>query len=201
MALRVGTRCTEMSLSAMATCQQNKSSKLYTRTLIGDWLSGSVAVAFPISPKTWQSSWLKFDPPIEQDRLHKHICWSNAVLWFHSTDSLPGALDSKTNKGKIRVCLLHQGKKNITLLSWLHSVKVMVHGKKLAKETLLPSVLEDDDAETESEKLQLGEVGGRPSVQLWEFFSKENVNNQVGEGRYAFLLSLSLNETYEMELW
>ncbi|XP_056231409.1 leucine-rich repeat-containing protein 74B isoform X2 [Seriola aureovittata] len=35
----------------------------------------------------------------------------------------------------------------------------MVHGKKLAKETLLPSVLEDDDAETESEKLQLGERG------------------------------------------
>ncbi|TMS03761.1 Protein NipSnap-like protein 1 [Larimichthys crocea] len=33
----------------------------------------------------------------------------------------------------------------------------MVHGKKLAKEMLLPSVLEDDDAETESEKLQLGE--------------------------------------------
>lgn len=33
----------------------------------------------------------------------------------------------------------------------------MVQGKKLAKERLLPSVLEDDDAE--SEKLQLGEVG------------------------------------------
>ncbi|KAF1389521.1 hypothetical protein PFLUV_G00074270 [Perca fluviatilis] len=30
-------------------------------------------------------------------------------------------------------------------------------GKKLAKETLLPSVLKDGDAETESEKLQLGE--------------------------------------------
>lgn len=35
----------------------------------------------------------------------------------------------------------------------------MVHGKKLAKERLLPSVLEGDDAEGESEKLQLGEVG------------------------------------------
>lgn len=38
-------------------------------------------------------------------------------------------------------------------------MEVMVLGKKLAKETLLPSVLEDGDAETESEKLQLGEVG------------------------------------------
>ncbi|CAJ1069492.1 leucine-rich repeat-containing protein 74B [Xyrichtys novacula] len=33
----------------------------------------------------------------------------------------------------------------------------MVHGKKLAKETLLPSVLEDDDAGAQSEKLQLWE--------------------------------------------
>ncbi|XP_042079365.1 leucine-rich repeat-containing protein 74A-like [Haplochromis burtoni] len=33
----------------------------------------------------------------------------------------------------------------------------MLHGKKLAKQVLLPSVLEDDDAETESGKLQLGE--------------------------------------------
>lgn len=44
-------------------------------------------------------------------------------------------------------------------VSPLLSVKVMVHGKKLAKETLLPSVLEDDDAGAESAKLQLGEVG------------------------------------------
>lgn len=35
----------------------------------------------------------------------------------------------------------------------------MAHEKKSAGETLLPSVLEDDDAETQSEKLQLGEVG------------------------------------------
>ncbi|KAL3975425.1 threonine 3-dehydrogenase [Sarotherodon galilaeus] len=33
----------------------------------------------------------------------------------------------------------------------------MLHGKKLAKQVLLPSVLEDDDAGTESGKLQLGE--------------------------------------------
>lgn len=38
------------------------------------------------------------------------------------------------------------------------------HAKKLAKETLLPSVLEDDDAEAASETLQLGEVGSvRPA--------------------------------------
>lgn len=39
----------------------------------------------------------------------------------------------------------------------------MVDGKKLAVEVPLPSVLEDDDAETEkSERLQLGEVGSSP---------------------------------------
>lgn len=51
--------------------------------------------------------------------------------------------------------------------SLLLSVEVMVHGRKSAKETLLPSVLEDDDAETQSEKLQLGgEVGRRASGQV-----------------------------------
>ncbi|XP_067426454.1 leucine-rich repeat-containing protein 74B [Thunnus thynnus] len=75
----------------------------------------------------------------------------------HSFNSLPIALDLKTNKGEIRVYFLHQDKNNITLLSWIHGIEAMVHGKKLAKETLLPSVLEDDDAETENEKLQLGE--------------------------------------------
>lgn len=44
----------------------------------------------------------------------------------------------------------------------------MVHGKKLAEERLLPSVLEDDDAGTESEKLQLGEVGSKPSSQVYK---------------------------------
>lgn len=45
----------------------------------------------------------------------------------------------------------------------------MLNGKKLAKETLLPSVLEDNDAE--SERLQLGEVGElitQPSLQTVE---------------------------------
>lgn len=41
----------------------------------------------------------------------------------------------------------------------LRQCPIMAQGKKLAKERLLPSVLEDDDAERESEKLQLGEVG------------------------------------------
>lgn len=54
---------------------------------------------------------------------------------------------------------MHKGSKKTKNKSLLLSVEVMVHGKKLAKERLLPSVLEDDDAETESEKLQLGEVG------------------------------------------
>lgn len=54
---------------------------------------------------------------------------------------------------------MHKGSKKTKKKSLLLSVEVMVHGKKLAKERLLPSVLEDDDAETESEKLQLGEVG------------------------------------------
>lgn len=67
---------------------------------------------------------------------------------------------------QIRVCFLNQDKKNITLLSWLYGVEEMVHGKKLAEEMLLPSVLEDGDAETESEKLQLGKVGSQPSSQL-----------------------------------
>lgn len=60
----------------------------------------------------------------------------------------------------------------------------MVHEKKLAKETLLPSVLEDDDAETESEKLQLGEVGSWPSSQVCKLLSKGSVNNQVGKWRF-----------------
>ena len=42
----------------------------------------------------------------------------------------------------------------------------MVNGKKLAEETAMPSVLEDDDAGAESEKLQLGEVGTRPGSQV-----------------------------------
>lgn len=55
----------------------------------------------------------------------------------------------------------------------------MVHGKKLAEERLLPSVLEDDDAERESEKLQLGEVGSRPSSQVCKLLSKGSVNSKV----------------------
>lgn len=38
----------------------------------------------------------------------------------------------------------------------------MVHGKKLVKETALHSVLEDGGEDTESEKLQLEEVGSWP---------------------------------------
>lgn len=51
----------------------------------------------------------------------------------------------------------------------------MVHGKKLAEERLLPSVLEDDDAGTESEKLQLGEVGSKPSSQVYKLSGKGKV--------------------------
>ncbi|KAM7391187.1 hypothetical protein PAMP_021894 [Pampus punctatissimus] len=54
----------------------------------------------------------------------------------------------------------------------------MVHGKKFAKETLLPSVLEDRDAEAENEKLELEEVGAQPSSRLRKPFIKESENNQ-----------------------
>nr|XP_013768807.1 PREDICTED: uncharacterized protein LOC106456350 [Pundamilia nyererei] len=54
----------------------------------------------------------------------------------------------------------------------------MLHGKKLAKQVLLPSVLEDDDAETESGKLQLGEVGNRLCSQVCKLLSKGSVNDQ-----------------------
>lgn len=46
---------------------------------------------------------------------------------------------------------------------------------------MLPSVLEDDDAETETEKLQLGEVGSVTSSQVCKRLSKRCVNTQVGQ--------------------
>lgn len=152
----------------MATCQQNKPHKLYTRALIGDRPSHWEAVAFLISPK-------EFDPPIEQDRLHEHTlhctACSNAVQWF-------------------------QKKKNYILISVspLLSVKVMVHGKKLAKETLLPSVLEDDDAGAESAKLQLGEVGSWPSLQTLEQGKCEQPGTQAKADLFFFSWSLTLNK-------
>lgn len=56
----------------------------------------------------------------------------------------------------------------------------MVLGKKLAKESLLPSVLEDDDAETESEREQQGGRGTRQPSRARKAFSQGD--DQVGDG-------------------
>ncbi|XP_024275108.1 leucine-rich repeat-containing protein 74B-like [Oncorhynchus tshawytscha] len=65
----------------------------------------------------------------------------------------------------------------------------MVVGKKLAKESLLPSVLEDDDAETESESAQLGGIGSRPPSRPRKAFSRGSVDRQTvtrsGSGRHS----------------
>lgn len=72
----------------------------------------------------------------------------------------------------------------------------MVHGKKLAKETLLPSVLEDDDAETESEKLQLGEVGNWPSSHVCKLLSKGSVKSS-GRQVWTYCSDCSEADFYE----
>ena len=51
----------------------------------------------------------------------------------------------------------------------------MVHGKKLSKETLLLPSLDDNDTMTESDKLLLEEVGGRPFSQVCKLSSKGSV--------------------------
>ncbi len=76
-----------------------------------------------------------------------------ALTVLHYTES------EKQEKFKSDLCKKGGKKKSVSvsISSLLLIFEVMSHGKKLAKETLLPSVLEDNDAE--SEKLQLGEVG------------------------------------------
>lgn len=64
--------------------------------------------------------------------------------------------------------------------SLLLTVEVMVYGKKDKDRLLLPSVQEDDDAERESEKLQLGEVRKLTS-QLCKLLSKASVNSKEGK--------------------
>ncbi|KAG9339611.1 hypothetical protein JZ751_023502, partial [Albula glossodonta] len=59
----------------------------------------------------------------------------------------------------------------------------MVVSKKLAKESQLPSVLEDNAAEMESELLaeseQLGGIGSRPPSRPRKPFSRGSVDNQT----------------------
>lgn len=74
----------------------------------------------------------------------------------------------------------------------------MLHGKKLAKQVLLPSVLEDDDAETESGKLQLGEVGNRLCSQVCKLLSKGSVNDQVGKIRFLKLFKGRISKSLRL---
>ena len=50
-------------------------------------------------------------------------------------------------------------------------------GKRLARGSLLPSVLEDGDEETEWEREEMGGVGERPPSRL---HSRDSVDDQVG---------------------
>ncbi|XP_010903909.2 leucine-rich repeat-containing protein 74A isoform X3 [Esox lucius] len=65
----------------------------------------------------------------------------------------------------------------------------MVVGKKLAKESLLAAVLEDDDVETDSERELLGGTRSRPPSRPRKTFSRGGVDHQTvtrsGSGRYS----------------
>lgn len=53
-------------------------------------------------------------------------------------------------------------------------------GKKVARESLLPSVQEDAGAETEHDTVELGGIGSRPPSRPSKAFSRGSVDNQVG---------------------
>lgn len=52
-------------------------------------------------------------------------------------------------------------------------------GKKVARESLLPSVLEDDGPEAEHEAVELGGIGSRPPSRPSKAYSRGSVDNQV----------------------
>ena len=52
-------------------------------------------------------------------------------------------------------------------------------GKRVARESLLPSVLEDDGLETEHERVELGGIGSRPPSRPSKAYSRGSVDNQV----------------------
>ena len=56
----------------------------------------------------------------------------------------------------------------------------MVSGKRLARGSLLPSLLEDGDEETGWERGELGGVGERPPSRAPELLSRDGVDDQVG---------------------
>ena len=53
-------------------------------------------------------------------------------------------------------------------------------GKRLARGSLLPSVLEDGDEETEWEREEMGGVGERPPSRARKLHSRDSVDDQVG---------------------
>ncbi|XP_048099343.1 leucine-rich repeat-containing protein 74B [Alosa alosa] len=54
----------------------------------------------------------------------------------------------------------------------------VVMGKKVTRESLLPSVLEDDGPETEHEGVELGGIGSRPPSRPSKAYSRGSVDNQ-----------------------